>query len=79
MSYEIMKKVSKRGERINKQSSEIDRRYQELISDETSIMEYPLIYNTLDNFRRDEMKLSTNKKRAEMSFTKLLKKDSARF
>ena len=71
-----MNKVKKMSREIEATDTTIDKRYNKLTLDfkpEHEIRDYPMIKTTLDKLRKDEMKLSTDKRKAKMSFLKLFK------
>ena len=67
-----MKKVKEFGEELDQQISQIDDKYQKfkLLQNE-NVMDYPIIKTTLDDFRKEEIRLSKDKKRAKKSFIEL--------
>ena len=72
-----MDKVNKKKRGIDKQSFDIDSKYQKLISPiyEQKIHDYPMIKATLSEFRKDELKLRINRGKKNHS-TDYLKLDS---
>ena len=73
----MMIKVNNKDRDINEQSFNIDSRYQNLMSKQNDtvstqkIRDYPMIKTSLSSLRKDELKRSTNKNKAKMSFIKL--------
>ena len=73
-----MIKLNNKRRDINEQSFNIDSKYQNLKSNRVddsvntqNIRDYPMIAATLDDFRKSEIKLSTDKNRAKLSFVEL--------
>lgn len=73
-----MKKVTRTKKQIDDVSSDINIKYQNLISNQMvkntrEIREYPMIQALLDKYRKEELKVSSNKNKANMNFVKLFK------
>ena len=70
-----MDKVNNKKREIDIQSSDIDNKHQNIMSEsvqnEQKIHDYPMIKATLGEFRKDELKLSKDKLRQKKSFCRL--------
>ena len=75
----MMIKATTKDREINKQSFNIESRYQNLISNQNDtvstrkIHDYPMIKTSLSSLRKDELKRSTYKNKAKISFIELFK------
>ena len=75
-----MIKATNKDRDINEQSSNINSRYQNLISSQNDtvstqkIRDYPMIKTSLLSLRKDELKRSSSNNKAKMSFTELFEK-----
>lgn len=69
-----MKKVIKQDKNINEQTALINDKYSKLVTKEKKVHNYPIIKATLDQYRKDEMKLSNDKNKRLKSFVDLFAK-----
>ena len=57
-----MKKINKQYKNINEQTASINDKYSKLFINEKKVTHYPMIKATLDEFRKEEIKLSSDKR-----------------
>ena len=70
----MMIKVNKQGKNINEQTALINDKYSKLVTKEKKVHNYPIIKATLNQYRKDEMKLSNDKNKRLKSFVDLFAK-----
>ena len=71
-----MTRLNKLSEKTDEQTRSVEKKYNDSmkpVQDNRDIRNYPLIDTSLYEIREDEIRLSSNKKRAEMSFVSLFK------
>ena len=66
-----MNDIKKKKRKIDEESININTKYQNLISSEEKIRNYPMIETSLHNLRNDEKRRSSSKNKAKMSFLQL--------
>ena len=69
-----MKDVIARNKKINGKSEMVDLEYTKTVKSDREIYKYPMIEASLDRYRRDELKTSTENNKRSKSFVKLFKK-----